>query len=106
MRNGRDEMMPSNTKMIAVAIGGMIGVALLLYPIFCLFAQADATMLPLRDSSADLVMGSPPYADARLYLENDDSPGLTRRSSSRTKPTTTCHCFRNPDHPWRPTCDD
>lgn len=31
-------------------------------------AQADALHLPLADQSVDLVMTSPPYADARLYL--------------------------------------
>lgn len=29
--------------------------------------QADAAMLPLADESVDLVMGSPPYCDARTY---------------------------------------
>jgi hypothetical protein len=31
------------------------------------FAQADATRLPLADDSVDLVLGSPPYMDARTY---------------------------------------
>lgn len=31
------------------------------------FAQADATRIPLADDSVDLVMGSPPYMDARTY---------------------------------------
>jgi hypothetical protein len=35
-----------------------------------LFAQADAEHLPLADGSVDLVLGSPPYIDARLYLED------------------------------------
>lgn len=32
-----------------------------------LFAQADALRLPLPDQSVDLVLGSPPYCDARTY---------------------------------------
>ena len=31
------------------------------------FAQADATRIPLADDSVDLVIGSPPYMDARSY---------------------------------------
>jgi len=31
------------------------------------FVQADATRLPFGDKSVDLVLGSPPYADARSY---------------------------------------
>jgi DNA methylase len=31
------------------------------------FLQADATRLPFVDDSFDLVLGSPPYADARTY---------------------------------------
>lgn len=31
------------------------------------FLQADATRLPFADQSVDLVLGSPPYADARTY---------------------------------------
>lgn len=31
------------------------------------FIQADATALPLADQSVDLVIGSPPYTDARTY---------------------------------------
>jgi len=32
-----------------------------------LIIQADALRLPLRDKSVDLVIGSPPYSDARTY---------------------------------------
>lgn len=32
-----------------------------------IFIQADATRLPFVDDSFDLVLGSPPYADARTY---------------------------------------
>lgn len=33
--------------------------------------QADATRLPLADQSVDLVMGSPPYCEARTYGRDD-----------------------------------
>lgn len=33
------------------------------------FAQADSVLLPLAADSVDLVIGSPPYMKARLYLE-------------------------------------
>lgn len=38
----------------------------------------DATRLSLPDQSVDLVLGSPPYADARLYLENGQNLGVSR----------------------------
>lgn len=40
--------------------------------------QADAGRLPLGDASVDLVVGSPPYADARLYLEDGRNLGISR----------------------------
>lgn len=43
--------------------------------IFC----ADATRLPLADLSVDVTIGSPPYADARLYLENGVDLGISRK---------------------------
>ncbi|WP_165251273.1 DNA-methyltransferase [Paludisphaera soli] len=43
-----------------------------------LFAQADSARLPLADASVDLVVGSPPYADARLYLEDGRDLGIAR----------------------------
>lgn len=43
-----------------------------------LFAQGDATRLPLESQSVDLVVGSPPYADARLYLEDGRDLGISR----------------------------
>jgi len=43
-----------------------------------LLAQADVVRLPLRDRSVDLVFGSPPYVDARLYLENGRDLGIAR----------------------------
>jgi hypothetical protein len=43
-----------------------------------LFAQADSARLPLPDASVDLVVGSPPYADARLYLEDGRDLGISR----------------------------
>ena len=42
------------------------------------FAQADAIRLPLADDAVDLVMGSPPYMDARSYGIN--AHDLRRRS--------------------------
>lgn len=42
------------------------------------FAQADALRLPLADQSVDLCFVSPPYIDARLYLENGDNKGISR----------------------------
>jgi hypothetical protein len=44
----------------------------------CLFAQADAGRLPLPDGSVDLVLGSPPYIDARLYFEDGRDLGIAR----------------------------
>ena len=43
-----------------------------------LLAQADARRLPLPDQSVDLVFGSPPYVDARLYLEGGKDLGIAR----------------------------
>lgn len=43
-----------------------------------LFAKADAGQIPLPDQSVDLVFGSPPYTDARLYLENGKDLGISR----------------------------
>ena len=43
-----------------------------------LFAQADAVRLPLPDASVDLVIGSPPYLEARLYLEEGVELGIAR----------------------------
>ena len=43
-----------------------------------LLAQADARRLPLPDRSVDLVFGSPPYVDARLYLEDGKDLGISR----------------------------
>lgn len=39
-----------------------------------MIAQADATKLPLADQSVDLVIGSPPYCDARDYGMNAQRP--------------------------------
>jgi ParB family chromosome partitioning protein len=44
----------------------------------CLFARADAEHLPLPDGSVDLVLGSPPYIDARTYYEDGQDPGIAR----------------------------
>lgn len=42
------------------------------------FLQADAAKLPFPDDSFDVVIGSPPYSDARLYLEAGQDPGISR----------------------------
>jgi hypothetical protein len=41
-------------------------------------ARADAVRLPFADQTFDLVMGSPPYVDARLYLEDGRNLGISR----------------------------
>lgn len=43
-----------------------------------LLAQADVIRLPLSDKSVDFCFGSPPYIDARLYLENGINLGIAR----------------------------
>lgn len=43
------------------------------------FIQADATRIPLASKSVDFVMGSPPYLDARLYLEDGRDMGISRK---------------------------
>jgi hypothetical protein len=40
--------------------------------------QGDAGRLPLPDGSVDLVVGSPPYRKARLYLEDGRNLGIAR----------------------------
>jgi hypothetical protein len=40
--------------------------------------QGDAVRLPLPDCSVDLVVGSPPYRKARLYLEDGKDLGIAR----------------------------
>jgi hypothetical protein len=40
--------------------------------------QSDALRIPFADQSVDLVIGSPPYVDARLYLENGRNLGISR----------------------------
>jgi hypothetical protein len=40
--------------------------------------QGDAGRLPLPDGSVDLVVGSPPYRKARLYLEDGKDLGIAR----------------------------
>lgn len=41
--------------------------------------QADGSALPFGDDSVDLVVGSPPYCDARLYLEAGRNRGISRQ---------------------------
>lgn len=43
-----------------------------------LLIQGDAEHLPLPDRSVDLVFGSPPYVDCRLYLEDGVDLGIAR----------------------------
>lgn len=43
-----------------------------------MFVRGDATRLPFADRSFDLVIGSPPYLDARLYLEDGQDLGVSR----------------------------
>ena len=43
-----------------------------------LLIRGDAGRLPLPDRSVDLVFGSPPYVDARLYLEDGKDLGISR----------------------------
>jgi hypothetical protein len=43
-----------------------------------MIARADAVRLPFADRTVDLVMGSPPYIDARLYLEDGADLGISR----------------------------
>jgi hypothetical protein len=44
-----------------------------------LLLQGDALRIPLPDRSVDLVFGSPPYMDRRLYLENGRDLGIARK---------------------------
>ncbi len=43
-----------------------------------LLIRGDARKIPLADGSVDLVLGSPPYVDARLYLESGRNLGISR----------------------------
>jgi hypothetical protein len=43
-----------------------------------MIARADAARLPFADKTMDLVIGSPPYIDARLYLEDGADLGISR----------------------------
>lgn len=43
-----------------------------------MIVRADALRIPLPDQSVDLVVGSPPYIDARLYLESGKDLGISR----------------------------
>lgn len=43
-----------------------------------LIVRADAEHLPFPDASMDIVIGSPPYIDARLYLEDGRDLGISR----------------------------
>lgn len=43
-----------------------------------LLIQGDARRIPLADKSVDMVFGSPPYVDARLYLEDGRDLGIAR----------------------------
>jgi hypothetical protein len=43
-----------------------------------LLAQSDARRICLPDKSVDLCLGSPPYCDSRLYLEDGADLGISR----------------------------
>jgi len=43
-----------------------------------LFGQADALRIPLPDKAVAITCASPPYADARLYLEGGQDLGIAR----------------------------
>lgn len=43
-----------------------------------LLVRGNALRLPLADQSVDLVFGSPPYLDSRLYLEDGKDLGIAR----------------------------
>jgi hypothetical protein len=47
-----------------------------------LLVQGDAGRIPLRDQSVSLIIGSPPYVDARLYLEDGRDLGIARDARS------------------------
>jgi hypothetical protein len=42
------------------------------------FARGDAGRLPFPDGAFDLTVGSPPYSDCRMYLEDGTDPGVSR----------------------------
>lgn len=44
-----------------------------------LLIHGDAKRLPWADRGVDLVFGSPPYIDARLYLEDGRDLGIARK---------------------------
>ena len=41
--------------------------------------KSNAARIPMAEKSVDLVVGSPPYLDARLYLEDGVDLGISRR---------------------------
>jgi hypothetical protein len=43
-----------------------------------MIVRADALRLPFSDQAFDLVLGSPPYTNARLYLEDGKDLGIAR----------------------------
>jgi hypothetical protein len=42
------------------------------------FARGDAGRLPFPDGAFGLTVGSPPYSDCRMYLEDGTDPGVSR----------------------------
>lgn len=48
----------------------------------CFKADAIEFMRQLPDNSVDLVFGSPPYEQARLYLENGEDMGIARSTEA------------------------
>lgn len=47
-----------------------------------LIIHGDAARIPLPDQSVDLVFGSPPYTDARDYLEDGKNLGIARSTTA------------------------
>ena len=47
-----------------------------------LILKADAGKIPLGDRSVSLVIGSPPYLDARTYLEGGSDLGIARKCAA------------------------
>lgn len=47
-----------------------------------LFVRGDARRIPFGDRQFDIVIGSPPYVDARLYIEDGKNLGISRKPAA------------------------